>query len=524
MCAWTKPLRNGLLMKVSRDALRFCAAWKAPLPGIPFRDKLPQTQALITFSAIWLPGSNVRNAISFFKREIKDEAKELAFRLQRFRQDRTRLIIVYVLTVVFVGINIANDVYFATKLNLTFVFGIRIGHMLMSAGMLGLVLTTRKPAVLDLSALVWIIFTMIFTAMVISTRPPDYYHSMMIDMVIIIMLFIYVPQPFVRQVFSGLIYTVTILAVYEVYKDLTPAVRLQSYLTLAVVNILGTVFAYQWHLNSRELFLSLNKEKKLSRDLQNAVDRLKRLNKKRARIYSLVAHDLRSPLNAIKGFSSILMEERASMSHEASELVEHVSSGANSLNRLLEDLLLWTMSDSDKLEPEVTTIQLADFVKHVVKYSREFAHYKDVEVQIAIDDNLFVEADPRMLESIMRNLLNNALKYSFRSKVIIEANQSTEGIKIGIIDHGVGLSADQILRIKQNFNQHGESTLGTLGEKGSGLGLQMVNDFLLLHHTQLDIESEQGKGTTMSFVLPAVETRDTSKASKSRDIDLEHVL
>jgi signal transduction histidine kinase len=466
----------------------------------------------------------VQSSISFLNRARRDGGLEHAFRLSRFTQDRNRLVVVYCLTIIFIGLNIINDIFFATNLDFGYVLVLRVIHMVVGVSMLHMAWFTDKPSTLDFTVLLWTFCTLVLTALIIATRPPDYFHSMMIDMVIVIMLYMYLPQPFKRQLFSGLIYTAVLLVVYEISKDITPAVRLQSYLTMSVVNILGVIFAYQSHTNSRELFLSLQKEQNLSSELQEAVNRLNRLNKERARIYSLIAHDLRSPLNAIKGFSSILMEERGGMEKETAEIVKHVSDGASSLNRLLEDLLLWTMWESDKIEAEFSSIQLKDYVKDVIKYSAEFARYKEVEVVLDVDADIYVEADPKMLESILRNLLNNALKYSFRAKVIIHAQQNKDLVTIGITDHGVGLSADKILKIKQNFHQSAESSAGTLGEKGSGLGLQMVNDFLVLHGSNLQIESEQGQGTTMSFTLKAVSAPERVQTKGNRVDQLKDIL
>lgn len=131
---------------------------------------------------------------------------------------------------------------------------------------------------------------------------------------------------------------------------------------------------------------------------------------------------------------------------------------------------------------------------------------KDINITISVPENLSMQADTAMLETIIRNLFSNAVKFTPTfGKVSISVVHDEEGIKFSIRDTGVGIQTEQIALL---FGKNTFSTYGTQGEKGTGLGLGLCHDFVAKHNGQIWAESEVGKGTTFFFTIPKAPTKE----------------
>ena len=208
----------------------------------------------------------------------------------------------------------------------------------------------------------------------------------------------------------------------------------------------------------------------------------------RDKMYSVIAHDLRSPMASIRMVLNLVV---ASVSQETvgPELFE-----------LLDNLLKWTKSQTGRLTVVTQDLDLNDIIPGVVEIFEMIGQTKNIKFSLEkTSDPLVVRADNDMLKTVVRNFMSNAVKFSPEGSTI-EIKMTTEGdfAKVSVRDHGVGIAADRLAGIFKN----GETTYGTGGEEGSGLGLQLCQDFARKNGGDCTVESVEGQGSTFSVLIP----------------------
>lgn len=234
---------------------------------------------------------------------------------------------------------------------------------------------------------------------------------------------------------------------------------------------------------------------------------LLKLNANKDRLFSIIAHDLRSPLSAITGLSDQLLRNRDIISEEEQrEFVELIYQSGKENLHLLENLLTWARSQQDELVVNKETIVLYDLCASCLNTFRELSAHKKIKLLNQIDPEVIVEFDPHMLEGILRNLVSNAIKFSrsgsnieIGSRLLNLASDKAPCVEIFVKDSGVGMNAETqeaIIKAKST------TSIGTENESGAGLGLALCKDFLQKHGQVLRIVSAPGKGTTVYFTTP----------------------
>jgi PAS domain S-box-containing protein len=230
---------------------------------------------------------------------------------------------------------------------------------------------------------------------------------------------------------------------------------------------------------------------------------LKALNTHREKLLSVVGHDLRNPIAA-----SLKLAELATMDIEDTskeELLEYLSkmkSGLQNANELLEDLLRWAKNQFDSLDfnpVEIDDVQMQVLI--CLKRLKPMAEAKYIQLTAAVDEGLSVVADKDMLDTIIRNLVSNAIKFTARGTIAVHAARKSDGVLFSVTDTGSGMSQEII---RQLFNKSSHyTTYGTSGEKGTGLGLELCREFVEKHGGQIWVESTEGKGSTFYFTIPS---------------------
>jgi signal transduction histidine kinase len=237
------------------------------------------------------------------------------------------------------------------------------------------------------------------------------------------------------------------------------------------------------------------RDKKLK--LESTNEKLQSLNQLNTQITSIISHDLKGPINSMRAYLNSKYID-ANNSEDLAELFPLVKNNLNSLHELVENLLEWSRSTNDV---NLTEVNIKEIVLEICNLFEGNALDKNIELKCGIGDNLKVVADLAMLRFVLRNLINNAIKFTENGKVEVDIEETEDNQAIiKVIDTGVGIPNDLLERIKLKDKKI--STKGTRNEKGTGLGLQLVREFLSIHKTELKIKSEKGKGSTFSFVLP----------------------
>ncbi|MBI9031938.1 PAS domain-containing sensor histidine kinase [bacterium] len=227
-------------------------------------------------------------------------------------------------------------------------------------------------------------------------------------------------------------------------------------------------------------------------------------NKTKDKFFSIIAHDLRSPIGNIKSALEFLTTEEHLSTEEMMEMLDKLSASAINTYDLLENLLQWSLTQRGLIENNSFTYRLCDLITGAIKISRNIAHSKRIELEVRCNSEIEVFVDKNMFFTILRNLINNAIKYSFENSVIeIEVESDQKYAVVKVIDHGVGIKAEVIPYLNQLDKT--VTTYGTAGEIGSGLGLVLCNELVNKLGGKLWVESKEGKVSAFSFTLPVNE-------------------
>ena len=226
---------------------------------------------------------------------------------------------------------------------------------------------------------------------------------------------------------------------------------------------------------------------------------LEEINEVKDKMFSIIAHDLRSPLNTLQGVLRLLHLDALSPD-ELKMLLPDLSRKMDMSISLLDNLLHWARAQMHGLRVDPSTFPLERVLVETIGHMDQLAEQKNIHIHYNTGYTLMVHADLEMVRLVMRNLISNAIKFSFPdSQVQINIAEKNRKAEISVIDYGVGMEKD----IQQDiFSQSGYTTIGTAQEKGTGLGLRLCQEFV--HHNQGDIwvESHPGEGTTFTFTLP----------------------
>ena len=222
----------------------------------------------------------------------------------------------------------------------------------------------------------------------------------------------------------------------------------------------------------------------------------------RDKMYSVIAHDLRSPMASIRMVLNLVVSAMSPdiVGPELFELLDKANRESEEVHDLLDNLLKWTKSQTGRLNVVRQDLDLNDIIPGVVDIFEMIAATKKIKLDYQGSSTpIVVCADNDMLKTVVRNFMSNAIKFSSEGSSI-EIILTTEGdfAKVSVRDHGVGIAPERLNTI---FNK-GETTYGTGGEEGSGLGLQLCQDFARKNGGDCMVESTLGEGSTFSVLVP----------------------
>lgn len=249
---------------------------------------------------------------------------------------------------------------------------------------------------------------------------------------------------------------------------------------------------------------------KMNDEIQEQRDFLKQLNKTKDKFFSIIAHDLKNPFNSIKGFTELLIENSGEYDEEKRlKFLKVIKDSTNKASILLNNLLIWASSQSGNLDYNPKKTVLVNDVLDVVSLLEIQAIKKEIDIYNNVDHNLLVNADENMLNTVLRNLISNAIKFTKpQGEIKICSKQDRSMVEISVIDNGVGISEEEI---KDLFSIDVKNThKGTANETGSGLGLVLCKDFVEKQGGKIWVNSHLGKGTEFVFSVPLwVENSET---------------
>ncbi|SDB09023.1 PAS domain S-box-containing protein [Desulfonatronum thiosulfatophilum] len=232
-----------------------------------------------------------------------------------------------------------------------------------------------------------------------------------------------------------------------------------------------------------------------NQQLQKALD-------EKDKFFSIIAHDLKSPLAGFMALTKMLTEEFTTLPlKDLRQMIYELAQATETMFNLLKNLLEWSLMQRGLLTYNPVICLLADPIEHIVELFQTTAGNKNVVLQSELDQNLLVCADMQMLNTIIRNLISNAIKFSMSGGTIfISAVRDKDMAVVTVQDNGVGMDEEHLSNLFILTRK--KSLRGTQGELGTGLGLLLCKDFVAKHGGRIWVESQPGKGSTFSFALP----------------------
>ncbi|TNE71999.1 hypothetical protein EP331_08145 [bacterium] len=296
------------------------------------------------------------------------------------------------------------------------------------------------------------------------------------------------------------------------------SVTFYTFLTIFISNliIIGLgVFIAAMLVNSKNkseritnLLLEQNHEiERLNEDLKRSNHKLKRANKAKDQFFSIISHDLRNPIAALVSLSQLLYEyvQKSFKDNDLTSFATHIKMGTQKSQELLENLLDWSRTQQETIRFNPDFLKPFGLIDEVFEELSVIAHNKEIELRNELSPEIQLFADLNMFRSMIRNLVSNSLKFSQKGDFITVYQDSDERfITIYVKDNGIGISDEKLHHL--NDVQPLDSTDGTMSEKGSGLGLYLVKEFIHFHKGEFLIESEITIGTRIALKFPIHQT------------------
>jgi signal transduction histidine kinase len=266
--------------------------------------------------------------------------------------------------------------------------------------------------------------------------------------------------------------------------------------TLMLIFIFFVLARYRDKVKLNQLLESKN------RKIEQSENELKVLNASKNKFFSIIAHDLKNPFHTVMGYSYLLSKDYEQFTEEERrKFATDIHHSTNNIFRLLQNLLEWSRSQTGRLTFTPRKIEFKRIIDNSVSVLRSLAEQKNISIIFRFEDDLILFADPQMIETVLRNLINNAIKFTPENGLIeITANQIDHNIHISVKDSGIGISEEDVMNLFRI-----DSTVkrkGTNNEDGSGLGLILCKEFVTKNNGNIWVNSIPGKGSSFVFTVP----------------------
>lgn len=250
-------------------------------------------------------------------------------------------------------------------------------------------------------------------------------------------------------------------------------------------------------------------------DIESKNIQLELVNGEKNKLFSIVAHDLRSPLASIQSYLELLTAYSLNDTEKREIELKLLALTKNTSN-MMTNLLSWSKSQLEGVQVNLQPISVQKILLDMLNVESNIAQEKGIDLIYQIDEDIYAIADPNMLLLVIRNLVNNAIKFTERGGVIEVMVEIEENCMITVTDSGKGIDED---RQEHVFSLKAKSTFGTNNEKGVGLGLILCKEFVELQHGTINFVSIPGEGTSFVVIIPSVKSgNDRSLALQNESL------
>ena len=301
---------------------------------------------------------------------------------------------------------------------------------------------------------------------------------------------------------------------------LTPKYYQQVWFYLVCILVFSVLLVVGWKIRFKRLLAKqaemeaiieaqlkeLKQEKKeveLQRDIiEKQAEDLDQTNKTKDKFFSIIAHDLRNPFQALMGYSEYLYSDLDNVDQKVlRESIGTIKDSAKALHNLTENLLVWANLQTEKMKPEPVEFALNELINKCVEVFKQSASQKKITLSNISEEYLNLYADRNMIETVLRNLISNAIKFTPNGgQVIINTTQKENHCIVEVTDTGIGMDSDMVEEILTLGSK--TTREGTNKEAGTGLGLALCKEMVEMNNGTLEIESQQGEGTKIRMILP----------------------
>lgn len=270
------------------------------------------------------------------------------------------------------------------------------------------------------------------------------------------------------------------------------------------INLTATIIKDE--SNKPLYFLSMvediNEKVEFEEKLKESELQLRKINKDKDKLFSIIAHDLRSPFTTLQGFTEILLEDIDDLTKpEITQYLQSIYASSKNLMNLLDNLLSWSRLNTGSIIFQPEPVDLVKLIQDIIKVFMFTGKSKKINISAQFNSKEHVICDRNMISTIIRNLLGNALKFTAPGgSIIVNSAFSENNYEITIKDNGLGINPDRVKEIVSKDVIH--SLHGTDNESGTGIGLKLVKEFVAMHKGTLFVESELGKGSTFKIIIP----------------------
>lgn len=277
--------------------------------------------------------------------------------------------------------------------------------------------------------------------------------------------------------------------------------KFKMYITFALLMLAFSLFvalSIYYRSYKKEIFnIRRLKEKQLKIESQAA--ELNRLNIEKDKIFSILAHDLKAPLDSLWGMVKLINEDNLSQ-EEFESYLPILSQNLGNNSMLLENILIWSRSQMRGMNSQFSTFNLYQLVEQNISFLSGSGYYKEQILENYIPKSIEIEADKTMLEIVIRNLLTNAMKFtSAHDKITVALEEEESFYKVSVSDQGIGMTEAGLSKL---FGNEFYTTSGTHHEKGTGLGLLLSKELVEKNRGEIWAKSQIGSGSTFCFTLP----------------------
>jgi signal transduction histidine kinase len=237
-------------------------------------------------------------------------------------------------------------------------------------------------------------------------------------------------------------------------------------------------------------------------NLHRSVLKMQEVNQNKDKFFAIIAHDLKAAFHGILGFSEVLDTDFDELDDKTRrEIASYLNDSSHTTYKLLESLLEWARLENGTMTYRPAQLQLDSLIEDVVAGLQFSAAQKNIGIELKLQPAIWVHGDRHMLQSLLHNLLGNAIKFTPEyGRIRIFDQLRHDMVSISIEDTGMGMTPEQVQRLFKG--DHTQSTKGTQGEKGTGLGLLLCHQFVQQHKGYLDVISKPDCGSTFTFSIP----------------------